>query len=304
MSPSKEQYQGCLVGLALGDALGAPYEGGVLERLLWLLLGRTKDGLPRWTDDTQMTLDVTEVLLSRHTIDQTELARRFAASYRWSRGYGPSTARLLKRIRRGEPWSIAAKAIYKQGSFGNGAAMRASVLALWYHHDVELLVREAMRAAEITHSHPLGMEGAVLIAVATQALLRWQQPEQILATVRSYCRSDSFQIQLDIIHEWLGRPAPVLTTQVAALLGNGMTAQTSCVTALYIAMSHLQADFMDMLAYARACGGDVDTISAMAGTLWGAYHGLDRLPTIAIEQREHIETLGLALHEQVCVLHR
>ena len=53
-----ERYRGCLVGLAMGDALGAPYEGGVLERAVWRLLGRTRAGELRWTDDTQMSLDL------------------------------------------------------------------------------------------------------------------------------------------------------------------------------------------------------------------------------------------------------
>ncbi|HNA22027.1 MAG TPA: ADP-ribosylglycohydrolase family protein, partial [Agitococcus sp.] len=63
MSPSREQIQGCLFGLALGDALGAPYEGGILERLLWKMIGSTKEGYAKWTDDTQMTLDLLESIL-------------------------------------------------------------------------------------------------------------------------------------------------------------------------------------------------------------------------------------------------
>ena len=54
---SLDLFQGCLLGLSLGDALGAPYEGGVLERLLWRLIGKTSQGEMRWTDDTQMTID-------------------------------------------------------------------------------------------------------------------------------------------------------------------------------------------------------------------------------------------------------
>lgn len=50
-SPSVDQFAGCLLGLALGDALGAPFEGGWLERVLWWLIGITRDGAMRWTDD-------------------------------------------------------------------------------------------------------------------------------------------------------------------------------------------------------------------------------------------------------------
>ena len=75
-----------MLGLAYGDALGAPYEGGVLERLLWRLIGRTGKGEIRWTDDTQMAVDVAEVLLSCGSVEQQKLAEQFARSYRWSRG--------------------------------------------------------------------------------------------------------------------------------------------------------------------------------------------------------------------------
>lgn len=54
---TSDQFAGCLLGLALGDALGAPFEGGLLERLAWRFLGRTAAGHARWTDDTQMTKD-------------------------------------------------------------------------------------------------------------------------------------------------------------------------------------------------------------------------------------------------------
>ncbi len=50
---------GSVLALALGDAFGAPYEGGILERAVWALIGR-RNGKRRWTDDTQMTIDVIE----------------------------------------------------------------------------------------------------------------------------------------------------------------------------------------------------------------------------------------------------
>ena len=64
MTPTADQAAGCLLGLALGDALGAPYEGGPLERGLWMLIGKTRSGHLRWTDDTRMSLDLAEVLLA------------------------------------------------------------------------------------------------------------------------------------------------------------------------------------------------------------------------------------------------
>ena len=96
-----DRFEACLLGLALGDALGAPLEGGVVERVLWSGLGLTRRGVARWTDDTQMSLDIAECLVERGELDLDAIARRFAQSYRWSRGYGPGAARLLKRIAAG-----------------------------------------------------------------------------------------------------------------------------------------------------------------------------------------------------------
>jgi len=295
--PSKEQYLGCIFGLACGDALGAPYEGGLIERLVWRLIGHTKEGLPRWTDDTQMSLDLAESLLSFGALDQNDLAMRFASSYRWSRGYGPSTARLLKRIRRGEDWSTASTAIYKNGSFGNGAAMRASITALFFPRDLPTLVRETSRAAEVTHAHPLGIEGAILIAVATHGLLYKESVAQILDQVNAYCKRDEFSKQVGVVQKWLSNNEPITPAEAVRALGNGITAQSSCATALYIALRHLNLQFNELLLFSRACGGDVDTISAMAGTLWGAYNGADSLESIHVEQPSKLKCVATRLYE-------
>lgn len=179
MKFEQERFTGCLLGLAMGDALGAPYEGGILERLLWRLIGRTSYGRLRWTDDTQMAVDLAVSLLDLDGVDADAIAQRFASSYRWSRGYGPSAARVLQRIRRGEPWVEASRSVYPEGSFGNGAAMRAPVLALFYPTDQQGLIEAATTSASITHAHPLGIEGAVLLALAAQALLQRQTVDEV-----------------------------------------------------------------------------------------------------------------------------
>src|SRR4030095_17247331 len=99
--PTADKFAGCLLGLALGDALGAPFEGGPVERLLWRIIGRTCEGRIRWTDDTQMSLDFAESLIANAGLDTADLAARFARRYRWSRGYGPGVAKLLRRIAAG-----------------------------------------------------------------------------------------------------------------------------------------------------------------------------------------------------------
>ena len=296
MSLDPDRFTGCLLGLAFGDALGAPHEGGVLERCIWWLIGRTLDGRRRWTDDTQMSLDLAESLLVENSLSQDDLARRFAQSYAWSRGYGPSTARLLRRIQRGEPWAQASRANHPEGSWGNGAAMRAPVIALFFAYEPERLVDVARASAQVTHAHPLGIEGAVLIAVATHALLHDESAAQVLGAVSAHCHRPEIIDRLRVATAWLAKGAAPVPREVAARLGTGMTAATSCVSALYIGLRHLDAGFDAMMRFTIACGGDVDTLASMAGALWGAHNGAARLPAVAIEARERIEHAAARLH--------
>lgn len=290
------RFVGCVLGLASGDALGAPYEGGVLERTVWRLIGRTPDGCARYTDDTQMSLDLAVSLLARGGVDQDDLAGRFAASYAWRRGYGPSAARLLKRIRGGEDWRTAVRAIYPQGSFGNGAAMRSPIVALYFVEDFPAMVIAARAAAEVTHAHPLGIEGAVMLAVGTHALLGEAPALGILDAVVSHCVAPEMLTRLAVARGWLASEAAPAPAEVARTLGHGMTAATSCVTALYLALRHLDADFDSLMRFIIACKGDVDTLGAMAGALWGARNGEAGLPDFPLEGRAHLVDLAQRLH--------
>ncbi len=288
-----DQTRGCLLGLATGDALGAPHEGGPLERAAWAVLGRCGEGA-RYTDDTQMSIDLAESFLAHGGIDQDDLARRFAESYRWSRGYGPGAARLLRRVRRGMPWREAARSVYPDGSFGNGAAMRAPVLALLLPHDARARDDAARRSAEVTHGHPLGIDGAVVLAAATSGFLARREPADILADIQRRCTTATAE-KLDLIDDLLAEDAPE-PAAVVGVLGNGITALTSCPTALYLALRFRDAPFDDLLRFAIGCGGDVDTIAAMAGALWGARRGCEALPEAGIEGRARLLDLADRVH--------
>ncbi|MBK8594756.1 MAG: ADP-ribosylglycohydrolase family protein [Holophagales bacterium] len=289
MTLTQDQAAGCLLGLALGDALGAPHEGGILERALWRLIGRTRTGEARWTDDTRMALDLAESVLRHHGVQPDDLARQFAASYSPSRGYGPGTAKVLKRIRAGQHWSAASRSVFPGGSYGNGAAMRAPVLALFYGTSREELLAAVQASSEVTHRHSIAVEGAVAVAVATQELLLHSVVPQVLANVRDSCRLPDFRSRLAVASTWLEEGARPSASEVAARLGNGMTAPTSCITAVYSALRHLASPFETMIQSIASLGGDVDTIGAMAGALWGAANGASALPAAPLEGRRHLE---------------
>ena len=296
-----DRFEGCLLGLALGDALGAPHEGGPLERLLWRLIGTTVQGHMRWTDDTQMAIDVAASLAERGAVDADDLALRFARSYRWSRGYGPGAAKLLKRIRRGADWRQANRSVYPEGSFGNGGAMRAPMVGLFYARRPAEVADAARLSASITHAHPLGMEGAVLVASATALAFGGGRAREILQGAAAGCALDPFTSRLEVAATWLASASgeEPATADVARRLGNGIAASESCVTAVYLAARFLDRPFEELQGFVAAGGGDADTIGAMAGAVWGAANGAARLPAGALgklEEREKLVALAAALH--------
>lgn len=296
-----ERFEGCLLGLALGDALGAPYEGGPIERFVWRLIGTTKQGDMRWTDDTQMALDVAESLVAKGVLDPDDLALRFASSYRWSRGYGPGAAKLLKRVARGTDWRQANRSVYAGGSFGNGGAMRAPVVGLFYVSRRDELADAARVSASVTHAHPLAMEGAVLVATATALAAGASRPLEILQATAAHSKLEPFVTRLGIAMAWLQSGYEPATPEVSRRLGNGIAASESCVTAIYIALRFMERSFEDMQGFVAGCGGDVDTIGAMAGAVWGAANGAASLPSdklAKLEQRARLVRLAAALHER------
>ncbi len=289
---ARDRICGAVLASALGDAFGAPYEGGVVERLVWLLLGKSK-GKRRWTDDTQMSIDVIESLLACNRVDQDDLAQRFARSYRWSRGYGPGAARLLQRIRQGEHWQTAHRAIYSNGSLGNGGAMRAAPLGLFYRTEDEKEAVQAVRSATlITHAHPAGQDGAVLIALTVALVCQDLADEEIFQRIRPYLQTKELRKRLGVAKQLLATTDPVTPRQVVSELGNGIRAQDSCVTACYIGLALSKSPFSQLLAYTRNVGGDTDTIGAMAGAIWGATCGYQQLPENLLQQLEQRQYLN------------
>lgn len=290
IAESKRSFVGALLGLALGDALGAPLEGGTLERALWSLIGKTREGRLRWTDDTQMALDLAESLIHCRGVDQDDMARRFASGYRWSRGYGPGAARVLKLIRRGVDWRLANTRVYREGSFGNGGAMRAPVVGLFCAADLDAVPVHARASAVITHAHPLGQEGAALVALTVAMLLHGRGAPEIFEALLEHSGHEPIRGRLATAKSWLSgsNPAP---DEVRRRLGNGIAAAESCVTGIYVGLRFVECPFVRVLEFVAACGGDVDTIGAIAGAIWGAANGDSMLPADELDRLEAVERL-------------
>lgn len=292
-----DQIKGCLLGCAFGDALGASYEGGYLERGLWYFLGQ-KNGRKRFTDDTQMSLDIINSILINKGVNQNHLAQTFANNYKWSRGYGPGAARTLKKIKKGMHWSQANTSQFKDGSFGNGAAMRAPVLSLFYSG--EELKEKVKLTSEITHAHPEAIEGATLVALTASSALQQDSNLDILASLKNTSQLSSFKENIRDITGFFYDGKKSSINEITARLGNSIEARNSCMTAICYALYFRNSSFLKMFEHIKNGKGDVDTIAAMAGAIWGCFNGfeaMENLESNQIELGESIEGLATKIFE-------
>jgi poly(ADP-ribose) glycohydrolase ARH3 len=297
----RSKFLGCLMGTAIGDALGARREGKGMSKTEDIVSLAEKLEQLIYTDDTHMTIGVAESLLESKGFDGEHMAQTFIRNYEaehW-RGYGPGPPRIFRMIRDGEAWYSAANKLYRGGSFGNGSAMRVAPVGLLYSRNLEKLREVAYQSSSITHYHELGKEGAALQACAVALALNTPSGEDIekeafLSRFQDFVQNRLYREKLAQIREFLGEQDKA---KVVAVLGNGIEAPRSVPTAIYCFLSHPQS-YKDTVIYAISLGGDTDTIAAMAGAISGAYLGIKAIPPewrAKLENREYIESLAESL---------
>lgn len=294
--------RGALLGTALGDAVGAPFEGRmVVDRqavVSWLSADRTL----RWTDDTHMALTLARVLRDDGAaLDPERLGAAFAVSYAaepW-RGYGAGPPRVFALAQQGWTYVEAAASLFDgSGSFGNGAAMRVAPVALATGGDADRAAELAATQARVTHAHPEAVDGAVLIATAVCGLAASdpdaRSAETALAGAVGYLDPgpvadatwrvlDAFRSETDMV-------------AVARRIGTGVAARGSVPSAVAAAL--VGADVVDAVTTAVELGGDTDTIAAMAGAMAGARYGASTIPELLLgrlEARAEIAEVAAAL---------
>ncbi len=274
--------QGCLLGTMTGESVGRRAEG--------MQPGTVRDRYPKRADivavepgrygpATEMTAAVAASFAAFPEFSGPDMAQRLVEGATQQRGYGQGTAAALARLQAGELWNHAGTGAGARVSFGNGAALRAAPVGLLYGHDVEMLRWVAEEAAGITHQHALGVEGAVLQAVAVAVALagrgRPLSPPGFLLTVGAEAQLREFRSHYEGAAQLADRPPA--QRRVVDKLGNGQTALGSVVTAAYCFALHSES-FEDTVAAAFALGGNAGGIAAMAGAISGAYLGVARIP--------------------------
>jgi poly(ADP-ribose) glycohydrolase ARH3 len=292
-----DRARGALLGTFVGDALGMPFEGlPHTEVPVVVEMVAARRGRGTYTDDTQMMIALAESLIERGGVDEQHLARAFQEGYDPDRGYGGGTRRVFELWASGTPIASAAAEIFDgQGSRGNGAAMRVAPVAVLFSEDPERLVAEATRSARITHSHPVGVDGAVVQAAAIGAALRG---EDILEAARCAAHTVEMSDGLRDVGELLATHSD--RVGVRAQLGCSSDARESVCAAIYAALAH--PTFEPAVRFAVRLGGDTDTIAAMTGAIFAARHGAGSIPQrwlAALEDgdrgRTHVEELASRL---------
>ncbi|MBD3183820.1 hypothetical protein GF312_16165 [Candidatus Poribacteria bacterium] len=280
MSEIEARFIGSMMGTFVGDALGRPYEGRDGKSID---INKIENPLyeGRYTDDTQMMISIAESLIENKGFEGADVARKFTENFDPMRGYGSGAVRVIQRLLSGVSWNHSGSAIFRGGSYGNGAAMRIAPLGLLYHHDKDKLLEVALFSSIITHTHILGKTGAALQACSVALALQYGLTGKLNPTEMVDKLKDELPSDAEIYHEKLDHIVKFLKStpsqdEVIINLGNGVAAFDSVPTAIYSFLRHI--DFKNSVIFAIGLGGDTDTIGAMSGAIAGAYHGYKCIP--------------------------
>jgi poly(ADP-ribose) glycohydrolase ARH3 len=293
-----KKFLGGMVGSALGDAIGELAFRGLGEAGIRAAIAQT-DALI-YTDDTAMAIGLAESITQVGRLDPQHLGDTFRANFRrepW-RGYasGPPTVFSLVE-RRGMSYSEAARSLFGgQGSFGNGAAMRIAPVGLFFH-DVPDLYEKVYLSASVTHAHPIGVDGAAVLAWAVAQAVKLDPGgpfpfEPFSQGLIDFARTPEIRDKMMLVRTLIAEGVP--PPDAARRLGRSVAVQESMPFAVYAFLRHPRS-FEACLFCAILHGGDRDTLGAMACAVSGAYLGVEAIPQAwreKIENRQHIEDLA------------
>lgn len=297
---------GCLLGTAVGDSMGLPFEGLSRRRTAKRLAGRLEHsfifGRGMFSDDTEHTL-----LLAAALIENRDDVQRFQRSFAWKlrwwllglpAGVGLSTAKAILRLWFGFPPTRSGVR-----SAGNGAAMRSAIVGAFWGNDDAKRHEFALAACRITHTDPRAEESALLVAEAAALAARRTENPEVLDRLRTLLTSDLMKEHFEALEQTLTETACV--TEFAARIGcghgvSGFAPHTVAV-ALY-AWLRYRGQFEEAVSSVIRCGGDTDTVAAITGGICGAEVGEKGIPREWIDgicdwprSAEHIRHVAEAL---------
>lgn len=292
----EDRFMGCLVGGAIGDALGRMGESlpAWLVRLRFGTITQFQSGLLRRvrragsvTDDTQLTLCIARSIGDDGRCDPEVLRRLLSDWYDYRIGPGKATSAAVLRLRLGLPWDRAGSPT----SGGNGAVIRIAPIALVWHDDARRRQELATWSAIGTHRHPLAISGARLVADAIAFALQRtaERPADLITHLLERETDPTWRRTLGTVQDMSGG----MTCANLRQLGTSGYVVHTVAAALYLFQT-LGDSPQSALVTAVNCGGDTDSIGAVLGNLLGAWHGLRALPE---KLRRQVQGKAVLKHE-------
>jgi ADP-ribosyl-[dinitrogen reductase] hydrolase len=294
--PERPLYRsvGALLGLAVGDALGAPFEG--LDRDSYPRVSDYAEGGAHgikpgaWTDDTAMAICLAESLLARDRVDEHDLLERFLRWYRMGEnsatgaatGVSEKTRATLATFER----SRRIDAAVEVENAGNGAIMRLAPIAILFRGSAAEARDSAVRQARVTHTASAALEAAELFAELLVVALQSGDLDTVLRRAAS-----------------AGRPNLAGISGFRTKTRDQISSAPRAVDTLEAALWCLEraGNFEGAVVEAVNLGGDTDTIGAVAGQLAGAIFGASAIPSrwlATLASQARLAELARQLHER------
>ncbi len=297
-SKDLDKYRGCLLGLAVGDAIGTTVEfqpRGSFAPVIDMIGKGVFNLLPgQWTDDTSMALCLATSLVEKNGFDPQDQMERYL---RWlDDGYLSSTGRCfdignathqaLERFRStGNPTSGSTH----PSQAGNGSLMRLAPVALFYAPSESRAKSFAGKSSRTTHGSAECVQACSLFAVMLVRALNGDDKETIVKLEDSVGKYPE-KILAIARGEYKNKP-------IQQIRGSGYV-----VDALEAALWCFwkTESFSDAVLAAANLGDDADTTAAICGQIAGAYYGQSGIPAHWLEKlymREEIIQIANKLAE-------
>lgn len=278
------QVRGCVVGTAIGDALGLPYENLSPQRAAKMLgppeRHRFLFGRGLASDDTEHTCLITQALIASAG-DEAAFVRDFARRLRhWLLGLpaGLGRATLLSCLRLWFGWPTERSGVF---SAGNAPAMRVAVLGIIIE-DPAQLARLVRISSRITHTDPKAEWAALAVALAAWTATRNLAAEVFLQQLDKRFPTEAEELLELIRSAFRSSQAGASTPEFAASRGWTHGVSGYCYQSVPVALHawlRFPADYRSAVIDAISCGGDADTIAAITGGLVGIRAGRSGIPT-------------------------
>jgi ADP-ribosyl-[dinitrogen reductase] hydrolase len=293
-----DRYRGCLLGMAVGDALGTTVEfkpRGSFPPVSDMLGGgafHLKAG--QWTDDTSMGLCLATSLVEKNGFDPLDQMQRYLRWY--EHGYlsstgscfdiGGATQQALQRFRAsGEPYSGSTDPF----SAGNGSLMRLAPVPMFYAPDENLAAEYAAKSSRTTHAAAECEQACMLFALMLVKALGGQEKSAILFE-NNLERVSSKKLQAIAAGAYKEKSADQIR-------GSGYVVE-SLEAALWCFWT--SGSYSEAVLAAANLGDDADTTAAICGQIAGAYYGQSGIPAAWLEKlymRAEISALAEKLAE-------